>query len=407
MRTRKRTGNAAETILTASADAIGLIDRGECTLDDYLDRHAPADFRRTVEHLLLCFYRHRGYFVRELSRLVSRTPDHKVQNLLFAVFTQCRFQSAIAPESAVSVAVDAAKKFRADKFVNAVLRRFIAERTAISSAPCDVLPSAVYTRWKKRYSEEILKQMAALFMSEPPFSFRMEKGTQQTDFDCRYLSGNSLFKFYSADSADVLKSRSLAEGRIYIQDPATGYAPSLPDYSSVKSAIDLCAAPGGKSLMIAENLPSDGKLTAFDRSKNRQILTQQNFDRRGLKHKVLSGKLEELTGTFDLVLADVPCSNTGVFRHRPDALWRFSEKELTAVTELQREILEHAARLTAPGGQLVYSTCSLEPEENILMAEDFAARHPDFKLAEGKTLLPDENADGASAFLFVRSSASR
>ena len=159
--------------------------------------------------------------------------------------------------------------------------------------------------------------------------------------------------------------------------------------------------------MIAENLPSDGKLTAFDRSKNRQILTQQNFDRRGLKHKVLSGKLEELTGTFDLVLADVPCSNTGVFRHRPDALWRFSEKELTAVTELQREILEHAARLTAPGGQLVYSTCSLEPEENILMAEDFAARHPDFKLAEGKTLLPDENADGASAFLFVRSSASR
>ena len=88
-----------------------------------------------------------------------------------------RFQSAIAPESAVSVAVDAAKKFRADKFVNAVLRRFVSDRTPISSAPADILPPAVYKRWKKRYTEDTLKLMAELFTAEPPFSFRMEKGT--------------------------------------------------------------------------------------------------------------------------------------------------------------------------------------------------------------------------------------
>ena len=112
MISRKRTGSAAETILTAAAGAIGMIDRNECTLDDYLDRHAPADFRRTVEHLLLCFYRYRGFFAGELNRLVSRPPENKVRNLLFAVFTQVRFQSAIAPESAASVAVDAAKRQR-------------------------------------------------------------------------------------------------------------------------------------------------------------------------------------------------------------------------------------------------------------------------------------------------------
>ena len=401
MRSRKRTGTAAENILTASAGAIGMIERNECTLDDYLDRHALPEYRRTIEHLLLSFYRYRAFFCRELDRLVSRAPDAKVRNLLLAVFTQVRFQSAIAPESAVSVAVDAAKKFRADKFVNAVLRRFVSDRTPISSAPADILPPAVYKRWKKRYTEDTLKLMAELFTAEPPFSFRMEKGTEKVDFPCSFLDGNELFKFYSAAPADALSSRALAEGKIYIQDPATGYAPSLPDYSSVKNALDLCAAPGGKSLMISENLQSDGKLTAFDRSKSRQILTRKNFETRGLKHKVISGKLEELSGSFDLVLADVPCSNTGVFRHRPDALWRFSEKDLADVTILQREILEHAARLVAPGGQLVYSTCSLEPEENALMVQDFISRHPNFTLVAGQTNLPTPTSDGSSAF-FLR-----
>ena len=398
----KKHASAAENILNASASAIGMIDRGECTLDDYLDRYAPPGFRRTVEHLLLSFYRRRGFFGNELERLVSRTPDSKVRDLLFAVFTQIRFQSAIAPESAVSIAVDAAKKFHADKFVNAVLRRFIADASPISTLPKDVLPPAIFKRWKKRYSEETLSGLAELFISEPPFSFRMEKGTLNVDFECSPIKQDSLFDFYTADASSVLKSRELADGKIYIQDPATGYAPSLPDYSSVKSAVDICAAPGGKSLMISENLPSDGNLTAFDRSAKRQELTRQNFRKRGLMHKVLAGDLKQLSGSFDLVLADVPCSNTGVFRHRPDALWRFSEKDFATVVALQQEILEHAARLTAPGGQLVYSTCSLEPEENILMVQEFIAHHPDFSLQKGETLLPNKFSDGASAYLLRR-----
>ena len=154
--------------------------------------------------------------------------------------------------------------------------------------------------------------------------------------------------------------------------------------------------------MISENLPSDGNLTAFDRSAKRQELTRQNFRKRGLMHKILAGDLKQLSGSFDLVLADVPCSNTGVFRHRPDALWRFSEKDLSTVVALQQEILEHAARLTAPGGQLVYSTCSLEPEENILMVQEFIARHPDFSLQKGETFLPGKFSDGASAYLLRR-----
>ena len=131
MKKSRKGGNAAETILLAAADAIGMICRGACTLDDYLDFHAPPDHRRTVEHLLLAFFRHRRFFQDELKKIASREPDPQIKNLILSAFTQIRFQNRIAMQSAVSVAVDAAKKYRADKFVNAVLRKFAAAGTPL------------------------------------------------------------------------------------------------------------------------------------------------------------------------------------------------------------------------------------------------------------------------------------
>lgn len=401
-----RRGRTAEVILTSAASGIGRIDRNECTLDDFLDTGILPEYRRTAGHLLLTYYRYAGYIRKELSRLVRRPPENKIRHLLLAAMTQIRFQTGIARESAVSIAVDAARSSHADKFVNAVLRRFIAEDVPPVSTAAEILPPAVFNRWKKRFSPEELDDLARLFQSEPPFTFRMEKQTEEVDFDCAFLCRTGNFDFYTASPALVLKSRALQEGKIYIQDPATGNAPSLPDYTSVKSALDLCAAPGGKSLMISERLSFDGKLTAFDRSRIRQKLTLENFQKRNLKHLVKWGDPHELAGVFDLVLADVPCSNTGVFRHRPDALWRFSVNELQKVVQLQTDLLEQAARLTVPGGQLVYSTCSIEPEENQLLIDDFLIRHPEFELLSGGTILPSGNADGSSAFL-LRSKKSR
>ena len=402
MKKLRKGGNAAETILLAAADAIGMICRGACTLDDYLDFHAPPDHRRTVEHLLLAFFRHRRFFQDELKKIASREPDPQIKNLILSAFTQIRFQNRIAMQSAVSVAVDAAKKYRADKFVNAVLRKFAAAGTPLPDDPEHILPEAVYARWKKRFTAEQLQELSRLFTSEADFTFRLAKGAEQPGFKCEYLGKTGLFDFYRSDAADAVNSAELKAGKIYIQDPAAAHAPSVPDYSAVKTVLDLCAAPGGKSLMMSENLTDDAVLTAFDRSQARQKLTKQNFDKKNLRHKVVWGDLADLTGSFDLVLADVPCSNTGVYKRRPDALWRFSSTELRKITVLQKEILSHAARLTAAGGQLVYSTCSIEPEENGSLIDGFLTEHPEFVQLCRQTVLPDDKSDGCSFALLKK-----
>ena len=170
--------------------------------------------------------------------------------------------------------------------------------------------------------------------------------------------------------------------------------------------LDLCAAPGGKSLMLGERLAGEGRLVAADRSERRQRQTAENFRRRGLDYQVTVADPVELAGEFDVVLADVPCSNTGVYRRRPDVLWRFRPEELEKITALQRRILGEAARLTAPGGQLVYSTCSIEPEENPLQVEAFLKEHPGFERLCERQLLPSAEMDGAYACLLRRSASS-
>ena len=401
-RNRRSLPGAGEKILLAAAEGIQLMDEGRCTLDDFLDFHAPAEFRRTVGHLLMTFCRRRGFIERELARLVPKAPDAKIRPLLLAAMTQTRFQSAVAPESAVSIAVELAKRKHADKFFNAVLRRYLRENVPFSEEPEIILPPAVFARWSKRFSPEELKRLTALFLSEPPFTFRVEKNAGELDFSSEFLCDVGPFTFRTGEAGKVLNSRALAEGRIYIQDPAAAHAPAAPDYSCVKTVLDLCAAPGGKSLMMSENLTDDGKLTAFDRSEARQELTKRNFACRHLPHRVLTGDPRTLKGAFDLVMADLPCSNTGVFRRRPDALWRFSEKDLREIRALQRELLNHAARLTAPGGQLVASTCSIEPEENAQLADEFLARHPGFRRVSQELILPSALTDGAGYACFRR-----
>jgi len=394
--------SAGEKILAAAEEGIRLMESGRCTLDDFLDLHAPQAYRRTVGHLLLTFCRRRGAIERELARLVTRAPGAKIRPLLLAAMTQTRFQNAVAPESAVSIAVELAKGFHADKFFNAVLRRYLRENVPFSEEPSIILPPAVFARWRKRFSPEELKRLTALFLSEPPFTFRVEKNAGELDFASEFLCDVGPFTFRTGEAGEVLNSRALAEGRIYIQDPAAAHAPAAPDYSCVKTVLDLCAAPGGKSLMMSENLTDDGKLTAFDRSEARQELTKRNFACRHLPHRVLTGDPKTLKGAFDLVMADLPCSNTGVFRRRPDALWRFSEKDLREIRTLQRELLNHAARLTAPGGQLVASTCSIEPEENAQLADEFLARHPGFRRVSQELILPSDLSDGAGYACFRR-----
>ncbi len=407
----------AGKILQTAWDGLGEIRRG-ASLDDCLDRLEQGhSVRKTAGFLLFSFFRHKKTIDRLLKKCIVKPPEKRVFELLELAAVQIFFCSGIARESAVNVAVDlirgSAGKYTAG-FVNAVLRKMTAMDFPEEKTSEDILPDPVLKHWRGIFSPAEIEAFAGVFQMPAATTFRRTAKEPPSADELAVLSAERLPEpfpncpcpFYrTGDPAGLFASNSWKQGFWYIQDPAAAAAVSLVDFRCVRKALDICAAPGGKSLMIAENLPADGFLVAADRSEARQKFTRENFRLRGWDFPtpaVTPENLPEEWGDFDLVLADVPCSNTGVFRHRPDALWRFRSDTVPDLKELQENLLEEAGRRTARGGILLYSTCSIEPEENEIRCREFLAEHPEFQSVSEKKLLPSSSHDGAYARLMKK-----
>ena len=207
----------------------------------------------------------------------------------------------------------------------------------------------------------------------------------------------------------------LRGGKIYVQDPGTRLAVELLAPKAGESVLDLCAAPGGKSLMIADAMKS-GRLVAMDLPGARVDRLKENLARAAgvevalvqadlLESPAMSLREHKLPESYDAVLLDAPCSNTGVMRHRADVKWRLQEGDFKKHPKQQLALLHAAARLVAPGGRLVYSTCSIDTEENERVIKAFfdsRAGGP-FKLEATAISCPWVTShDGAGAFLLQR-----
>ena len=207
----------------------------------------------------------------------------------------------------------------------------------------------------------------------------------------------------------------LKSGAIYLQDPGTRFAVELLAPQETETVLDACAAPGGKSLLIADTMKA-GKVIAVDLPGPRIDRLKENLSRlpatvgvalvQGDLLQGLSAELKEhgLPRLFTAVLLDVPCSNTGVMRHRVDVKWRLQEGDFQKHPRQQLALLAAAARLVAPAGRLVYSTCSLDTEENEHVVREFLAdRHGQWTLEKSVVSRPWESGhDGAAAFLLRR-----
>lgn len=394
---RIQTHGIAEKVLKNALSIISRCDRGEITLDDAVDL-LPDDCRRIIEHLLFTFYRHRKTIGKALNKFIKRPPSTEVMALLTLAAIQCRFQSGIVPESAVNVAVDFAKSFHADKFVNAVLRNFLRSEFVPAQNAADILPGTIFRRWQKRFSKGELTELAGLFQQEADFTYRILPGAEAIE-NSTPIEAWGDFRFATAPAAEIINSETLKSGGFYIQDPATGFAVSLAaeDAKKAKNVLDLCAAPGGKTLMLGELCAPDCRVVAADISSRRQERTRENFTLRKRNYEVVTATAGELYGQYDIILADLPCSNTGVFRKRPDALWNFSEKKFQEICDIQKEILKSALKLLAPGGIIIISTCSIEPEENGELVKFFCSLDPALHCEIQQTILPSSQHDGAFA----------
>jgi 16S rRNA (cytosine967-C5)-methyltransferase len=218
-----------------------------------------------------------------------------------------------------------------------------------------------------------------------------------------WLEENLVFELKSHPSLNSLAS--FRDGWFYVQDPGTLLAPRELGAQPGETILDLCAAPGGKTTFLAQLMNNEGKIIACDISEDRLRLLRENCARLGARCVQFVGvqalacatdTLKRELQHFDRILVDAPCSNTGVLRRRVDLRWRISPAEISRLQRTQLDLLKLTATKLKPGGVLVYSTCSLEPEENSDVVKEFLSAHAGFKLENERELLPfADNVDGA------------
>lgn len=405
-----KTSTAAD-LLPAALNILNRWETENLSLDDLLDdagQTLPPRIRSGVTSLLMTLFRHRGAAESMISSLGMKIKARFHRPLLLAVI-QCHWQQGIPAEAVADMTVSyAAKRFGKVPagLLNAALRRLLLLNPA--DFP-DTLPMPLQQNWIKTFGAEKTIQLQSVILNQPEFTFRtlfqapLPESLNAVEIQTDFIPEKS---FYTVRARDLFASELLESGRIYIQDPSTFLPIDLLLRNQIKSrfVLDACAAPGGKSLLLAEFL-SPERLTAADRSAVRQQRTRENIENRKHLFPKTQFKIEVTEpGTaprplYDLLFLDVPCSNTGVFKRRPDAMWRFNDAKVSELVILQREILETQSQGIIPGGHLLYSTCSLEPKENIQQIQNFCKNHPDFSLLDDFQLFPSKSHDGSYAAL--------
>ena len=354
----------------------------------------------------------------------GREQKTALQNLLRLGLYQIFWLDRIPDHAAVHETVELAKQngFGPQAgFVNAILRGYLREASETKKLLAKLKisnpaigwshPEWLVEKWRKNFGDEKTAQLLQ-WNNTPPKTFArintlktdasklIEKWREENveyDFIRRdWPEENLVFELKSHPPLNSLAS--FRDGWFYIQDPSTLLAARKLDPQPGETILDLCAAPGGKTTFIAQLMNNEGKIIACDVSEDRLKLIKENCRRLGVScvEPILSSTLNSQPSTFNSVLVDAPCSNTGVMRRRVDLRWRISPEEISRLQKTQLDLLELAATRLKPGGILVYSTCSLEPEENSEVVKEFLIEHKNFKLENERELLPfADNVDGA------------
>jgi 16S rRNA (cytosine967-C5)-methyltransferase len=198
----------------------------------------------------------------------------------------------------------------------------------------------------------------------------------------------------------------LAEGTLTVQDPSAMLAVEALEPAPGENVLDLCASPGTKTTQIVEAMGDRGRVVACDRSEGKLVPVRETVAARGLASVTvcLSDEVASAAppGGFDAALVDAPCSNTGVLARRVEARWRLRPEDLVELPRIQGELLARAAGLIRPGGRVVYSTCSIEREENDEVIGRFLKENPAWRLVRSDLVLPGADHDGAFRALLAR-----
>jgi 16S rRNA (cytosine967-C5)-methyltransferase len=386
--------------------------------------------RGLLQHLVATEVRRRGSLHALVKRFAKGRPNRDLAAHLRLGLAQLFFLDKIPPHAAVSETVRAATETLGQSkghYVNAVLRAALREHQETPSGDPrrdlvgrgtsftepvfadpeqhpylwaeDALsmPAPLIKRWAKRFGREGAFELAHQCLDDPRLSIRVVSGEREAIAEELGRDGieteaglhSAILTASPRALSTLINSACFSEGRVTVQGEAALRAAEFGGAAQGERWLDLCASPGGKSAVIAA---SGAHLVACDVSGEKVTRLEETLQRLGLGAVVETIQLDKDKApegsAFDGVLVDVPCTNTAVLGRRPEARWRWGPKTRASLAEVQEMLLDRGAGLVRPGGKLVYSTCSLEPDENGRRMRSFIESHAGWALEAEEETFP-------------------
>jgi len=396
--------------------AVKVLNRVERT-DSYLDKVLDSELRsgdlsdldkgllNEIVHGVLRWQNRLDWVLNGFSHGNFAKSEINVKNTLRVALYQILFLERVPHAAAVNEGVEFIKRIRGEKpagLVNAVLRNIIRNIEGIrypDPAEDEVQYLSVFyshphwmvRRWLDRYGREETEHLMMANNDRPSLSLRINRlkiapaafknhlASQQIQFN----SSAYLTHFVRVKTLSRIGQMDLfRNGMFTIQDESAALPCQLLDARPGERIFDLCAAPGGKTTNLAEMMNNEGAIIALDKYEAKLSMIKGSAERLGLRIIQLQAA-DAMTfedRPADRVLLDAPCSGLGTLSKKPDMKWKRDLSDITKLVQTQRALLENAARVLRPGGVLVYSTCTIEPEENENLINAFLADHPEFHL---------------------------
>jgi len=388
----------------------GVLDYSRANKLESRDR---AEVREYVQNIL----RRRSYLdflIDQFSNVKINEMKSSLKNILRLGVYDMVFMDSTPDYAAINESVEIAKYSlgsRTGDLTNAILRNLqrdiddlpkpnFEDRTKLVATTFSH-PEWLVKRWTNRFGEREAFKLMQANNKRPSYYIRANNlRTKTENFKLRMTKHGIEFEesdwlpgYFKVDSVAPFISKGwLDKGFCQVQDIAAGFAPYLLDPQPEESIYDLCAAPGTKSILMSDLMNGEGDILAVDISSERldklaeSALSYHAENIRVRRADVTEVELDET----DAVLLDAPCTGTGVLSKRADLRWRRDQDSLDNAVQLQSELLDSAAEMVKKGGRLVYSTCSIEEEENMEQVMNFLDRHENFEMKSVEGYVPDE-----------------
>ncbi len=385
---------------------------------------SPQD-RGLVQELVYGAVRWQGALDWLIDQKTGGRPQKPVLRVILRLgLYQLFWLDRVPDHAAVHESVELARRFGCGPqsgFINAVLRGYVRTKdttrhqleTLKATQPAIGFshPAWLVDRWQSQFGGDNLARLLE-WNNQPPLTHARlnplkgdarslterwtAEGVSFHAVETDWTGAETVWRLTSHPNLTELAS--FQEGLFYIQDPSTLLAVHTLDPQTGETILDLCAAPGGKTTAIAARMNNQGRIVAVDSDPDRLKRLALNCARLGVEcvEAHPADAFRAKPASFDRILIDAPCSNTGVMRRRVDLRWRIRPEEINRLAGDQSALLTQSLPLLKPGGTLVYSTCSLEPEENRDQIQKLMAAHPDLRLEHERQLHPVQDAvDGA------------